>query len=172
VSLAKLLVVSSSLLVLGACAEDDDDHYRGYPPPPPDTTGTLEFQWSIGGERDPAACASAGALTFQSLIADGGYVVDDIVADCESFEASMPLYTDDFRARSALVNNNGFPVLRRIVEDLFVIEEGRVTRLVIDFPLPPVPLSPDAGGMPPVSEADAGAPPVEVIDAGSSDAAP
>lgn len=172
VSVAKVLLLSSCLFVLGACSEDDDEHLGMYPPPTPDTMGTLEFQWSIGGERDPAACAAAGALSFQSLIADGGFVVQDIAAACESFEASMPLYTDDFRARSALVNGNGYPVLRRIVEDLFVIEEGRVTRLVIDFPLPPLPMTPDAGGALPVPEVDAGIPPLEVPDAGLADAAP
>jgi hypothetical protein len=161
------------LLVASGCSEAEERHSPGNMLPPR-TLGTLEYRWTINGEQDPAACAAAGATTFQSLLADGGYIVESTSAPCERFEASLPLYTDDFRARSALVNADGFPVLRRIVEDLFVIEEGRVTRLVIDFPSPSSPFLPDAGVLPPESAPDAGAPPGEEpppsADAGPFDA--
>ncbi len=164
---ALVFTYSCYLLAAAACS-DEDDRFREYPPPPAPRLGSLEFSWSIDGERDPAACAAAGATTFQSLIVDGGFVVDDIRVPCEDFEASLRLYTDDFRARSALVNVDGYPALRRIVDDLFVIGEGQVTRLVIDFPSPPVPSSPDAGA-PPVPAPDAGG--IDVIpDTGAPDA--
>jgi hypothetical protein len=165
-------IICSSLLVISACTEADEPFPQA-DVPPPRTLGTLEYRWTINGERDPAACAAAGATQFQSLLADGGFIVESISVACDDFEASLPLYTDDFRARSALVNVEGFPVLRRIVEDLFVIEEDHVTRLVIDFPSPPLPFEPDAGAIPAGSGPDAGAPPGEVpgvSDAGLFDA--
>jgi hypothetical protein len=165
VSRALLFACCCSLAASLACSEDHDERFGPYPPPSPERLGTVEFRWSIDGAQDPAACAAAEAATFQSLIADGGYIVEDIAAPCEDFSATLPLFVDDFRARSSLVSVSGYPVLGRIVEDLFVVERAHVTRLVIDFPSRalPVPLdagapepAPDAGGVPP--EGDAGAP--------------
>jgi hypothetical protein len=162
-----LLLACCSLTVSLACNDDHDERFRPYPPPSPDRLGTVEFLWSIDGEQDPAACAAAEAATFQSLIADGGYIVESIAAPCEDFEATLPLFIDDFRARSSLVSVTGYPVLGRIVEDLFVIERGQVTRLVIDFPRRALPVPQDAGAP---AAPDAGGLPPEAVDAGLADA--
>lgn len=157
-----------SLAVSLGCSDERAEPSQRYPAPP-QRLGLLELSWSIDGEQDPAACAGAGAATFQSLIADGGFIVESIAAPCDTFEVSIPLFRDDFRARSALVSVDGFPVLRRIVEDLFLIEDGRVTRIVIDFPTPGAPVSPDAGA-PPGSSEEPGVSPNGTDDAGPFDA--
>jgi hypothetical protein len=167
VSRAFLFAFGCSLTVSLACSDDHDEGFRPYPPPAPDRLGSVEFSWSIDGEQDPAACVAAEAATFQSLIADGGYIVESVAVPCERFEASLPLFIDDFRARSALVSVTGYPVMGRIVEALFVVESGHVTRLVIDFPSRSVPVPQDAGAEP---GADAGGLPPETTDAGLLDA--
>jgi hypothetical protein len=166
VSRALLFAGCCSLTVSLACSDEHDERFRPGPPLSPDRLGSVEFRWSIDGEEDPAACTASGAATFQALIADGGYIVESIAVPCEDFEATLPLFVDDFRSRSSLVSVDGYPVLGRIVEDLFVIERGKVTRLVIDFPSRPIPVSQDAG----VPGLDAGGLLPGATDAGALDA--
>jgi hypothetical protein len=115
-------------------------------------------------------------------------VVRDVSVPCEDFEATFELYVDDFLARSSLLDERKVPAVGRIIEDLFVIEEARVTHLVMDFPSAAVPTDPvpDAGAPVPASgdagpgvEPDAappddGEPPPDdgTPDAGAPDAAP
>jgi hypothetical protein len=177
-------------LVVG-CSEDEFDPPR--PPGEPSSAGELVFDWSIQGRQDAEACVEVGAISFDAIIVDEGFVVRDLSVPCEDFEARVDLYADDFLARSSLLDDRSVPAVGRIVEDLFVIEEGRVTHLVIDFPAAPVPMDPvpDAGVPGPVS-GDGGpsvspdaAPPDEetppdgeappdagASDAGAADAAP
>lgn len=189
---SRLTSFSSACLVavlLGACSEDDD---WGRPRPPPGggpaATGTLIFDWSIEGAKDVEACDEAGAVSFQAIIVDEGFVIGDVSAPCEDFETSVELYVDDFLSRASLLDADGVPALGRIIEDLFTIGDGQVTRILMDFPSAAVPMDPvpDAGAPEPgepdagpsePSEPDAG-PPVEgtppeaTPDAGVVDAGP
>lgn len=189
--MSRFLLSSAGLACLLAVGCDDDDfgpYGPGGPggPGEPTVTGTLVFDWSIDGRKDAEACVEAGAVTFDAIIVDEGWVVRDVTVPCEDFEASIDLYVDDFLARSSLLDESLVPALGRIIEDLFLIEEGRVTHLVMDFPLAAIPTDPvpDAG-TPPPGPADAGplptpdaAPPEEpppddgTPDAGAADAAP
>jgi hypothetical protein len=180
-------------LLLAVSCDDDDDFGPGGPsePRPSSATGTLVFDWSIQGRQDAEACVEVGAVSFDAIIVDEGWVIRDVSFPCEDFEASIELYVDDFLARSSLLDEEKAPAVGRIIEDLFVIEEGRVTHLVTDFPTAPVPMDPesDAGvpgsgdggpsaspdAAPPDEEAppDAGPPPEDgTPDAGAPDAAP
>lgn len=167
-----------------ACSEDDDFGSRRPGPGSPSATGTLVFDWSIEGRKDAEACEEAGAVTFEAVVIDEGFLIGDVVVPCEDFEARVDLYVDDFLTRCSLLDERGVPALGRIIEDLFVIAEGKETRLVMDFPSAPVPMDPvpDAGAPPP---ADAGAdtapgaedpppaeppPPGDPADAGAPDA--
>lgn len=128
-------------------------------------TGTLEMSWSIEGRQDAAACEEVGAIAFDTVLYDQGFAIGRWRAPCADFERSIDLFVDDFVTRSTLIDVNESAVLRRVVEDRFVILEGQVTQVVIDFPLPgsPMPPSPDAGAAP---ASDAGAPAIEA-DAGA-----
>lgn len=181
-----LLTGACSLFaLLCACSEDD-----GFDPqrPPPTTqrpTGTLVFDWSIEGRKDADACDEVGALTFEAIVVDEGFVIGDVSAPCEDFETSVELYADDFLTRSSLLDVEGVPALRRIIEDIFVIAEDKVTRLVMDFPSAAEPMDPVPDAGVPLPEPDAGpattpdaAPPEEEtppvgdgLDAGVPDAA-
>ena len=187
---SRLTSFSSACLVavlLGACSEDDD---WGPPRPPPggqpSATGTLIFDWSIEGAKDVEACDEAGAVSFEAIIVDEGFVIGDVSAPCEDFETSVELYVDDFLSRASLLDADGVPALGRIIEDLFTIGDGQVTRILMDFPSaavpmdpmpdagPPEPSEPDAGPSEP-SEPDASAPveetpPEATPDAGVVDA--
>lgn len=182
----------SVLLALGC----DDDEFGSAGPSgpsgPPAATGTLVFDWSIEGRQDAEACVEVGAVSFDAIIVDEGFVVRDLSVPCEDFEARVELYTDDFLARSSLLDEEQRPAVGRIIEDLFVIEEGRVTHLVMDYqgapvPMDPVPdagtpvpgvdggftVSPDAGAPDEDTPPDAGPPPEDgTPDAGAADAAP
>jgi hypothetical protein len=170
-----------STLVVSAC--NDEGSYQQSDPYPsgpntPTATGTLEFRWSIDGRQEAAACTEAGVVTFDAVIVDEGFVIGEVRAPCTDFETSAELYTDDFLARSTLIDERGSPALRRIVEDAFEIAEDKLTRLVIDFPTAAVPMDPeaDAGAPPapdagpePLPEPDAGEPPPEATgDAGTA----
>jgi hypothetical protein len=142
-------------LVAVGCTDDDFDPPR--PPGQPASTGELVFDWSIQGRQDAEACVEVGAISFDAIIVDEGFVVRDLSVPCEDFEASVSLYVDDFLARSSLLDDRSVPAVGRIVEDLFVIEEGRVTHLVIDFPAAPVPMDPAAdAGVPAPGSGDGG----------------
>lgn len=192
--MSRLLLSSAGLvcaLVAVGCTDDDFGPPR--PPGEPASTGELVFDWSIQGRQDAEACVEVGAISFDAIIVDEGFVVRDLSVPCEDFEASVRLYVDDFLARSSLLDDRSVPAVGRIVEDLFVIEEGRVTHLVIDFPAAPVPMDPAAdAGMPAPGSGDGGssvspdaaapdeptpsggeAPPdAGTLDAGAADAAP
>jgi hypothetical protein len=152
-----------------ACSERDDDW--GYVPvvPPPAATGTLEYRWSINGRHQAEDCDTVGAVLFESLVADEGFLIDRVSAPCEDFEASLPLYPDDFRARSALTDASGLLAVGRVTEDVFLIEDGKVTTLVMDFLNAAVPMDPAAdAGVPDVADAAVPEPVVpEPADAGT-----
>jgi hypothetical protein len=191
---SRLLLSSAGLvcaLVAVGCSDDEFDPPR--PPGEPSSAGELVFDWSIQGRQDAEACVEVGAISFDAIIVDEGFVVRDLSVPCEDFEARVDLYVDDFLARSSLLDDRSVPAVGRIIEDLFVIEEGRVTHLVIDFPAAPVPMdpAPDAGAplpgsgdggasvspdaAPPDEETppDGEAPPdAGTSDAGAADAAP
>jgi len=117
----------------------------------------LELSWSIDGRTDSTVCEEVGAVAFAVELYDEGYFVGDLYVPCEDFTTSQDLYVDDYLARSTLVDEDGFAVFRRVVEDFFDITEGEVTRLVMDFPsgaAPVTPPAPDAGAPVP----DAGEP--------------
>jgi hypothetical protein len=184
------------LLVAVGCTDDNDFDPRAgaVPSGPPSAKGTLVFDWSIEGRQDADACVEVGATTFDAIIVDEGYVISELTVPCEDFAASIDLYVDDFLARSSLLDDRRFPALGRVIEDLFIIEEGRVTQLVMDFPSTPVPRDPAAdAGAPPPGSGDAGSvaspdaaapddetppgddepgPDDETPDAGAADAAP
>ena len=182
--------LASVLLAVG-CSDDEFD-YPGPSGPvgPPSATGTLVFDWSIEGRQDADACVEVGAVSFDAIIVDEGFVIRDLSVPCEDFETSVELYVDDFLARSSLLDEDKRPAVGRIIEDLFVIEEGRVTHLVMDYLGAPVPMdpAPDAGvpapadggatvspdAAPPDEETppDSGPPPEDAPDAGAADAAP
>lgn len=168
------LLCSMALLGLSACSENDYDDYVDRPVPDP-IYGTLEVSWSIDGRTDAAACDEVGAVAFHMNVYDQGYFVGDLHLPCADFSVTEELYVDDYLGRSTLVDDRGFAVVRRVVEDFFEVAEGQVTRLAMVFPsMPAVPMAQDAGVLPadsgaePPPEADA-APPVEV-DAAAPDA--
>jgi hypothetical protein len=149
----------------GGCSDDRDSPYPSSPPPPPSLDGTLEYSWTINGRQVAGDCAEAGAVSFESVIVDHGFVIDGERVPCEDFELSVPIYAGDFLSRSALTDVNRVPALRRIVEDTFDIQDGKVTTLVIDFPSPPLPMDPEPDAGAPAL-ADAGEPPSDGVDAG------
>jgi hypothetical protein len=182
----------SVLLAVGCSDDEFGSGGPSGPSRPPSAIGTLVFDWSIEGRQDADACVEVGAVSFDAIIVDEGFVIRDLSVPCEDFEASVELYVDDFLARSSLLDEQKRPAVGRIIEDLFVIEEGRVTHLVMDYLGAPVPMDPepDAGvpgsgdggpsvppdAAPPDEETpppDAG-PPTEdgTPDAGAPDAAP
>jgi hypothetical protein len=153
-----------SALAASGCSDDDD---FGAPPPPPpgpgSAVGTLVFDWSIQGRQDADVCVEVGAISFDAIIVDEGFVVGDVSAPCEDFEASVDLYVDDFLARSTLLDDRRLPALGRIIDDFFLIDEGLETRLILDFPGTAVPMEPAP---------DAGLPDAGPGDVGSPDASP
>lgn len=165
-----LTSVCCALLVTGCSDDHDDDDQRGSLPPR--GTGTLQFNWTIGGESALAACEAVEATAFEIQVFDQGFFVTGAQAPCDEFETTVELYVDDYVSRVTLVDAEGYAVTRRVVEDYFLIEEGLVTRLAVDFPTGSAGPRPDgdAGGVPPAdagitepaptdptSEADAGA---------------
>jgi len=160
----------ASLLLAFGCSDDEfGSGQPSGPSGPPLATGTLVFDWSIEGRQDAEACVEAGATTFDAIVIDEGFLIRDLSVPCEDFEASVDLYVDDFLARSSLLDERHTPALGRIIEDLFLIEEGRVTHLVMDFPLLAVPMDPvPDGGGPLPGVGDAG--PTALPDAAAPDA--
>jgi hypothetical protein len=167
--------------MLVACSEDDDDGFYG-PSRQVELDGVLQYRWSINGRQVAEDCVDVGAVLFESVVLDEGYVVDGVNVLCEDFSATLPLYGDDFMARSALTDVNGFPAVGRVIDTFFDIESDKVTTLVLDYPSVAVPMEPgaaepgpDAGGTPPASMPDAGTfvePPPVPVDAGPDAAAP
>lgn len=147
----KTCICALPLLLLGAACSDD---VRARPASPPRPTGTLELEWSIDGQSDPALCDALGASAFEVLIFDQGFFVGEREAPCADFEMRLDLLTDDYVARTTIVDQYDFPVTRRIVEDFFLIAEDRTTHLSIDFPGSVIALPADAGATP-VSDAGA-----------------
>lgn len=173
--MSRLLFSSAGLvsLLLAAGCNDDAEFGPGGPSGPsgpPTATGTLVFDWSIEGRQDADACVEFGAVTFDAIIVDEGFVIRDLSVPCEDFEASVELYVDDFLARSSLLDERQAPAVGRIIEDLFVIEEGKVTHLVMDYLGTPVPMDPVPDAGMPVPGSDAG--PAVVPDAGPTDEEP
>lgn len=165
-----LLTSLCCALLASGCA--DDDGYDERRPLPPPGTGTLQFNWTIGGASDLAACEAVEATAFEIQVFDQGFFVTGAQAPCDEFETTVELYVDDYVSRVTLVDAEGYAVTRRVVEDYFLIEEGQVTRLAVDFPTGSAGPGPDgdAGVVPPAdagitepaptdptSEADAGA---------------
>jgi hypothetical protein len=140
-----LLLAACSCWMLVACSEDDERRWPLPPPEEPGPTGTLEYRWSIDGRQEAQDCEDVGALLFESVVIDQGFIVDGVSVPCEDFVASLPLYRDDFRSRSSLTDSRGYPALGRIIEDLFLINVGEVTTLVLDFPRSGPSSEPDAG---------------------------
>jgi hypothetical protein len=158
---------------LGACSTDDHDfRYGDAPTQPSGPAGTLEYHWSINGRQEAEDCVDVGAVLFESVVIDRGFVVDGVTVPCEEFEARLSLYQDDFLARSALTDARGYPALGRIIEDIFLIDASQVTTLVMDFPSAALPTQPaaDAGTPPAEPAADAGAP--DLVDAGADAGSP
>jgi hypothetical protein len=147
-----ILLTSVCFALLASGCSDDDDHDEGRPLPPIGT-GTLQFSWTIDGLSDLAACEAVAATAFEIQVFDEGYFVNGAQAPCDAFETSVELYVDDYVSRVTLVDVDGYAVTRRVVEDYFLIEEGQVTRLAVDFPTGAPGAEPDAGVVPP---ADAG----------------
>jgi hypothetical protein len=183
--------LASVLLAVGCSDDEFGSQGPSGPSGPPAATGTLVFDWSIEGRQDAEACVEVGAVSFDAIIVDEGFVIRDLSVPCEDFEARVELYVDDFLARSSLLDEQQRPAVGRIIEDLFVIEEGRVTHLVMDYLGAPVPMDPvpdagapvpggDAGSTvppdaaPPADETPDAGPPAEdgTPDAGAADAAP
>jgi hypothetical protein len=146
--------VSRILLLAGACwllfGCSDDEPAAPPPPVPSGETGILAYSWSIQGQKVAADCAAVGAVAFQSIVVDRGYIIDGVRVPCTDFETRLQLYTGAFLSRGSLVETDGFPATGRISEDIFVIEQGKVTTLVIDFPDSAQPMDP--------ASADAGSP--------------
>ncbi len=173
------LLCASSVLGMSACSGDDDyDGDRG--PRPELPSGMLEVRWSIAGRTDAEVCDEVGAVAFQMDLYDEGYFVGDIEVPCADFSVTQELYVDDYLARSTLLDEDGFFVVRRVVEDFFDVSENQVTRLEMDFPdMAAAPMEPDAGvpasdsgGPPAPAETDAGlSPPPDAGDAAATDAA-
>jgi hypothetical protein len=168
---SRVLLFAACSCWLVACSRDADNNYQYVPPVQPSgPTGTLEYHWSINGRQVAEDCDAVGAVLFESLVADDGFLVEDVNAPCDDFEATLPLYVDDFVARSAMTTASGTLALGRIVQDVFVIEEAKVTTLVMDFPSAAVPMEPMADAGPPLptvpteTTPDAGAP--QPVDAG------
>jgi hypothetical protein len=141
---------------MGIACSDDEPQLAPYSPVPlPGTAGTLEYEWTINGRRVESDCEAIGALLFEALIVDQGFLVGDVAAPCEDFHASVELYADDFVSRSALTDAVGNPAVGRIVEDRFSIADGLVTTLFADFTNAPVPMEPPPpdAGMPPSPDA-------------------
>jgi hypothetical protein len=168
IGLSKLglaLFCCTGVLGLSGCSDDDYDGDRGSRPELP--YGTLEVRWSIEGRTDADACEEVGAVAFQMALYDEGYFVGDLEVPCADFSVTQELYVDDYLSRSTLLDEDGFYVVRRVIEDFFEVAEGQVTRLEIDFPdMAAGPMEPDAG----MPAADAGGEPVpgEPPDAGVS----
>jgi hypothetical protein len=167
--------------MLVACSEDDNEGFYG-PSRPVALDGLLQYRWSINGRQVADDCADVGAVLFESVVLDEGYVVDGVTVACEDFEATLPLYRDDFLARSAITDVNGRPAVGRVIENLFEIDSDKVTTLVLDFPSAALPMDPgtevpgaDAGVVVPPAVPDAGTPDEPTpapVDAGADAAAP
>jgi hypothetical protein len=165
---------------LAGCSEDDNQFYG--PSRPVELDGVLQYRWSINGRQDADDCADVGAVLFESLVLDEGFVVDGVNVPCEDFEATMPLYRDDFMARSAITDVNGFPAVGRVIDTFFRIDSDKVTTLFLDYPSLALPMEPGSGEpgdagvvMPPTAMPDAGTPdepPPAPVDAGADAAAP
>jgi hypothetical protein len=88
---------------------------------------------------------------------DEGFIVEDLSVPCDEFRASLVLYADDFRVRSTLLDDAGFQVVQRVVEDTVVIRGDQGVTLSMDFPGVALPPTPDGGVAPGVPGApDAG----------------
>jgi hypothetical protein len=134
-----------------ACSDEPNPiSYSPVPVPAPGTAGTLEYDWTINGRQVGSDCEALGAVLFEAIIADQGYRVGRLSVPCEDFHASVGLYADDFVSRSALTDVSGNLAVGRIVEDRFLIADGLVTTLVVDFTNAAVPMQPvpDAGVAP------------------------
>jgi hypothetical protein len=167
----RLILLCGAALLGSACSDDDDDYDRG--PRPELSYGTLEVRWSIDGRTDAEACEDIGAVAFQTDLYDQGYFVGDLEVPCADFSVTQELYVDDYLARSTLLDEDGFYVVRRVVEDFFEVGEDQVTLLEMDFPnMAAAPMNPSAGADAGVSPADAGGEPEpgEPPDAGPAPA--
>jgi len=139
-------------LVAAGCSEDDDDWI---PPssPRPSAVGNVEFSWTIDGRSDAAACELVAATAFEVVIFDEGFFVTEVEAPCDVFQTNLELYVDDYVARTTLVDGFNDLATGRLVTDFFVIREGEVTRLSVDFPSGSAVATPDAGNIAPAPDA-------------------
>jgi hypothetical protein len=115
-----------------------------------------------------------GATAFEIAIFDEGFFVTEVEAPCDVFTTSLQLYVDDYVARTTLVDAFNDLATGRLVTDFFVIREGEVTRLSIDFPSRSAVAAPDAGNIAPAPDAGVipPAPDAGVVAPTGADAAP
>lgn len=153
-----------ALLLTGGCNDDDRRRPRiGSDEPPP--VGAVELTWSIDGSQDPASCEAIGATAFEALISDQGYVVRGLEVPCSSFNTATELYVDDFVVRTRLIDERDLSVSRRVVLDRFLVLEGQLTTIHIDFPSERV-AQPGGGADAGAGPRDAGTGEDPIFDAG------
>jgi hypothetical protein len=97
-------------------------------------TGTVQLNWTIGGQASPDMCGQFAVAAFHVTLIDDGFVVDRFEFPCEDFSASLKLFVDDYAVRTTLVDAGNFRLTDRTVTTTFSLFQGEREVIDVDFP--------------------------------------
>lgn len=122
-------------LALPACfitTESDD------PPPPAvvyEASGTVVFDWSIDGAKNPDECDQSDAdALLVSIWTESGAHVGDFEQYCQVFEASIELDPGTYEAEAVLLAPDGIERTTPVLIRAFDILGNDMLEVPIDFP--------------------------------------
>jgi hypothetical protein len=96
--------------------------------------GTVQLNWTIGGQRGPDLCARFGAAALHVVLIEDGFAVDRFEFPCEDFSTSLELLADDYAVRMTLVDAGHFRLTDRTVTTTFLLYQGEREVIDVDFP--------------------------------------
>jgi hypothetical protein len=107
-------------------------------PPPPVVvqTGSAVMDWTIDGNKDPAACNATSAATFHvSLYGSNGAFAGEYVQDCSAFATTIDgLAPDTYSGKAELLDSASRPRTTSVNLQPFDVIEGSSSTVALDFP--------------------------------------
>lgn len=127
------MAVTCGALAMGVSGCYVDDYRYRYSPVA--TSGTVVFDWTVAGTKDPRACTQFAAAGIQiSLVSTSGRDAGTFSQSCGAFATEIVLAPDDYLADAFLVDPDGYAATTTIAVDRFSIFGNDRIIIPIDFP--------------------------------------
>jgi hypothetical protein len=103
--------------------------------PPPPAQGTVVLDWTIGGVKDPDACAQSAVATVQTSVTDAsGASVGTFQQACPAFSTNITLFPGMYNADVVMLDSAGNPRTTTLPVNTFSIHGADTLSIPIDFP--------------------------------------